>query len=76
MAAWQSVSGGSPALGLIASLLALWVLFLPSFAWVIIGGLVSSTMLSRVVTPVMYLLLAAKDQPAQGSAAALVEAPA
>ena len=26
-------------------------------AWVIIGGLVSSTVLSRVVTPVMYLLL-------------------
>lgn len=26
-------------------------------AWVIIGGLVSSTLLSRVVTPVMYLLL-------------------
>jgi len=25
-------------------------------AWVIIGGLVSSTLLSRVVTPVMYLL--------------------
>ena len=27
-------------------------------AWVIIGGLVSSTILSRVVTPVMYLLIA------------------
>lgn len=27
-------------------------------AWVIIGGLVSSTLLSRIVTPVMYLLLA------------------
>ena len=26
-------------------------------AWVIIGGLVSSTLLSRVVTPVMYLLI-------------------
>ena len=38
VAAWQSVAGGSPALGLIASLLALWVLFLPSFAWVIIGA--------------------------------------
>ena len=25
-------------------------------AWVIIGGLVSSTLLSRIVTPVMYLL--------------------
>ena len=31
-------------------------LFAP-LAWVIIGGLVSSTLLSRVVTPVMYLLL-------------------
>jgi multidrug efflux pump subunit AcrB len=31
-------------------------LFSP-LAWVIIGGLVSSTLLSRVVTPVMYLLL-------------------
>ena len=27
-------------------------------AWVIIGGLVSSTVLSRLVTPVMYKLLA------------------
>ena len=26
-------------------------------AWVIIGGLISSTLLSRVVTPVMYLLI-------------------
>ena len=26
-------------------------------AWVIIGGLISSTILSRVVTPVMYLLI-------------------
>ena len=26
-------------------------------AWVIIGGLVSSTLLSRIVTPVMYLLI-------------------
>ena len=25
-------------------------------AWVIIGGLISSTILSRIVTPVMYLL--------------------
>ena len=31
-------------------------LFSP-LAWVIIGGLISSTLLSRVVTPVMYLLL-------------------
>ena len=27
-------------------------------AWVIIGGLVSSTLLARIVTPVMYQLLA------------------
>ncbi|WP_353216921.1 efflux RND transporter permease subunit [Sandarakinorhabdus sp.] len=30
-------------------------------AWVIIGGLVSSTLLSRVVTPVMYLLIIQGD---------------
>ncbi len=29
-------------------------------AWVIIGGLISSTILSRVVTPVMYMVLAPK----------------
>ena len=27
------------------------------FAWVIIGGLISSTLLARIVTPVMYKLL-------------------
>jgi multidrug efflux pump subunit AcrB len=27
-------------------------------AWVIIGGLVSSTLLARIVTPVMYQLIA------------------
>ena len=32
-------------------------------AWVIIGGLISSTFLSRIVTPVMYLLLV-KNAPA------------
>jgi multidrug efflux pump subunit AcrB len=26
-------------------------------AWVIIGGLVSSTLIARLVTPVLYLLL-------------------
>lgn len=31
-------------------------------AWVIIGGLVSSTLLSRVVTPVMYLLIVQGDK--------------
>ncbi|GAC1412593.1 MAG: hypothetical protein NVSMB69_14990 [Novosphingobium sp.] len=30
-------------------------------AWVIIGGLVSSTLLSRIVTPVMYLLVARRS---------------
>jgi len=30
-------------------------------AWVIIGGLVSSTLLSRIVTPVMYLLIVRGD---------------
>ncbi len=34
-------------------------------AWVIIGGLVSSTLLSRVVTPVMYLLIVRGNPPAQ-----------
>lgn len=33
-------------------------------AWVIIGGLVSSTLLSRIVTPVMYLLLVRKREAA------------
>jgi multidrug efflux pump subunit AcrB len=40
-------------------------------AWVIIGGLVSSTLLSRVVTPVMYLLIVqgdAKRPPATAAA--------
>ncbi len=31
-------------------------------AWVIIGGLISSTLLSRIVTPVMYLLLVRKTE--------------
>jgi multidrug efflux pump subunit AcrB len=34
-------------------------------AWVIIGGLISSTLLSRVVTPVMYLLIVRGNPPAQ-----------
>ncbi|QXQ06803.1 efflux RND transporter permease subunit [Sphingosinicellaceae bacterium] len=33
-------------------------------AWVIIGGLISSTFLSRVVTPVMYLLIVRGDRDA------------
>lgn len=41
-------------------------------AWVIIGGLVSSTILSRLVTPVMYLLLAPRDPtPAPSTTASL-----
>ncbi|WP_439532301.1 efflux RND transporter permease subunit [Polymorphobacter sp.] len=32
-------------------------------AWVIIGGLVSSTLLSRIVTPVMYLLIVRNHEP-------------
>ena len=35
-------------------------------AWVIIGGLVSSTLLSRIVTPVMYLLIVRGAEPAAG----------
>ncbi|OYU15184.1 MAG: multidrug transporter AcrB [Alphaproteobacteria bacterium PA4] len=31
-------------------------------AWVIIGGLISSTLLSRIVTPVMYLLIVRGDK--------------
>jgi multidrug efflux pump subunit AcrB len=40
-------------------------------AWVIIGGLISSTLLSRMVTPVMYLLIVrGHEVPAGGEAAA------
>lgn len=39
-------------------------------AWVIIGGLVSSTILSRVVTPVMYLLIIRGDVKPERAAAA------
>ena len=34
-------------------------------AWVIIGGLVSSTVLARLVTPVMYTLLAPASERAE-----------
>ena len=37
-------------------------------AWVIIGGLVSSTLIARLVTPVMYRLLA---QPLQDPSAGI-----
>jgi multidrug efflux pump subunit AcrB len=36
-------------------------------AWVIIGGLVSSTVLSRVITPVMYLLAVRGDAARNGT---------
>jgi multidrug efflux pump subunit AcrB len=35
-------------------------------AWVIIGGLISSTLMSRIVTPVMYLLIV-RNHPPVGS---------
>ncbi len=47
-------------------------------AWAIIGGLVSSTFLSRLVTPTMYLLAAPETLPheAEGGSAAGTPAPA
>lgn len=36
-------------------------------AIVLIGGLISSTLLARIVTPAMYLLLAPKDRPADSA---------
>jgi Cation/multidrug efflux pump len=39
-------------------------------AWVIIGGLISSTLLSRLVTPVMYKLIPPEIEPARSEAAA------
>ena len=38
-------------------------------AMVLIGGLISSTLIARIVTPAMYLLLAPKDAPAAETAA-------
>ncbi len=46
-------------------------------SWVLIGGLLSSTLLSRLVTPAMYLLLAPtnlQDEDAEHSAGAVVPA--
>ena len=40
-------------------------------AWVIIGGLVSSTLLSRIITPVMYLLAVRGDEKRAVAAAAM-----
>jgi multidrug efflux pump subunit AcrB len=45
-------------------------------AWVIIGGLLSSTFLSRLVTPAMYLLLAPKNLSEEDADAALAPSPA
>jgi chromate transporter len=38
VAAWQSAQGGSFGHAALASLLAVWCLFLPSFLWIFIGG--------------------------------------
>lgn len=45
-------------------------------AWVIIGGLISSTFLSRIITPVMYLLAVRGDEKRAVEAAAPALAPA
>jgi multidrug efflux pump subunit AcrB len=37
-------------------------------AWVIIGGLISSTLLARIVTPVMYQLIAPRVAAAAAGA--------
>mgnify|MGYP001589196260 FL=1 len=42
-------------------------LFSP-IAMVLIGGLISSTLIARIVTPSMYLLLAPKDRDAEAVA--------
>jgi multidrug efflux pump subunit AcrB len=49
--------------GLIPLVLEFSPLYSP-LALVIIGGLISSTLVARIVTPAMYLLLAPKDAPA------------
>ena len=41
-------------------------------AWVIIGGLVSSTLIARLVTPVLYKLLAPRDAKAVAAAPSMV----
>lgn len=43
-------------------------------AWVIIGGLISSTLLSRLVTPVMYKLIPPSIQPVQAPSSAAGDA--
>jgi hypothetical protein len=44
-------------------------------ALVILGGLVSSTLLTRVVTPVLYKLLPPELEPAEGPADSAATAP-
>ena len=44
-------------------------------AWVIIGGLISSTFLSRIVTPVMYLLIVRGHEPPTQRNAAVTAPP-
>ena len=39
-------------------------------AIVIIGGLISSTLIARIVTPAMYLILAPKEHPVAAAAGA------
>jgi multidrug efflux pump subunit AcrB len=41
-------------------------------AWVIIGGLISSTLLARLVTPVMYTLIAREENEGVAVAAPVV----
>jgi multidrug efflux pump subunit AcrB len=45
-------------------------------AVVIIGGLVTSTLLSRIVTPVMYLLLAPRGRAPRASKVIVIPQPA
>lgn len=61
--------------GLIPLVLEFSPLYSP-LALVIIGGLISSTLLARIVTPAMYLLLAPKDVPADDEAPAGAIVPA
>lgn len=44
-------------------------------AWVIIGGLISSTLLSRIVTPVMYLLIVRGHEPPAATAGEAIAIP-
>jgi multidrug efflux pump subunit AcrB len=44
-------------------------------AWVIIGGLVSSTLIARLVTPVMYKLLAPRTLVEEAEESAILGGP-